>query len=325
MIQGELETLERYVHDLEALRHYGQVKVERDSLATEAAQLKEKVGELTARVEREVSGGEELSSQLSKKESEVNELAHKVDELRGQLAELQNFRAKVPAGSGFTLEQLKEQFLHAEEGEIEVKVKERLEKLETQMHSHMPAMVRKELSLMLEGSNWPPETEKVVRNHARTIADEQLGNKERWPDWFTKQYIGEVQAAVAKRLDLEFERRVGVAAQKRLDDMKAGQWQQYITAKSKGLAASLRALVRELQGIRWFTCDRCRRRLPVEIGPYQIGDLLAAKTVDIMCSACLDQAPPPFFLSSVPHKVTALTLGDLLQFYLGEAPATNIG
>ena len=91
MIKDELKTLEKYMKELEALRHYPQVKQERDSLAAEVAQLKKKA----AALESEVSTKNEASSQLSKREAEISELASKLGGREGNhIAE--KFRSEAP-------------------------------------------------------------------------------------------------------------------------------------------------------------------------------------------------------------------------------------
>ena len=94
MIKNEFKTLEKHIKELEALRRYPRVKQERDSLAIEVAQLKEKVAVL----ESEVSTHNELSSQLSKREAEINELAGKLAEelqARGFRTERRAFKPHV--------------------------------------------------------------------------------------------------------------------------------------------------------------------------------------------------------------------------------------
>ena len=91
MIKDELKTLEKYMKELEALRRYPRVKQERDSLAAELAQLKKKA----AALESEVSTKNEASSQLSKREAEISELASKLGGREGNhIAE--KFRSEAP-------------------------------------------------------------------------------------------------------------------------------------------------------------------------------------------------------------------------------------
>ena len=90
MIKDELKTLEKYMKELEALRRYPRVKQERDSLAAEVAQLKK-----AAALESEVSTKNEASSQLSKREAEISELASKLGGREGNhIAE--KFRSEAP-------------------------------------------------------------------------------------------------------------------------------------------------------------------------------------------------------------------------------------
>lgn len=125
MIKDEFKTLEKHVKELEALRRYPQVKQERDSLAMEVAHLKEKVTVL----ESEVSTKNGLSSQLSKREAEITELAGKLAELGKELTSLRKFKVKLPDGGELTLDEMRAQFLQAEEEEIERKVREHLQRL----------------------------------------------------------------------------------------------------------------------------------------------------------------------------------------------------
>ena len=321
MIKNELEKTDKYVQELEALQNYAQVKAERDSLASEAAHLKEEVEQLTARVETEASMRKKLSSQLKKNESETEELRSKLGKAEKERSSLKDFKVKLPTGSGLTLEQMKEQFLQAQAQEIEAKTKERLEVLEKERRRQMPNLIKKEFTRVLNIGNWPPEIEKVVSSHASRLADELLRDKEKWPDYFKNYYHQQVTEAVAKELDQEFTNRVEAEARNRLEEMKTGEWERYRVAKARELAVDLRAMGSQLQGTWYFTCDRCGQRLPIEIGPSEIAQLLAERTVDVTCSACSDMAPPPFFLNTIPHKVLAFTLEDLLQWYFGEPPS----
>ena len=316
MIKDEFKTLEKHVRELEALRHYSRIKQERDSLAMEVAQLKERV----AALESEVSTKNELSSQLSKREAEISELAGKLAETEKELASLRDFKVKLPDGGELTLEEMRTQFLHAEEDEIERKVKERLLKLGRNIRERMPGLVHKRLIQALNSTEWPPEIAEVIGSKARQIADGILAEKDQWPDWFKSYYLDEVNALVSQQLNTEFEKRVQLEAEKRLELMKAGEWKEYTNSKARALASSLKDLLKELQSPWLFTCDRCDQRLSIDLGPPDLGLLLGGGTIDITCTACLDPAPLPFFLSSVRHKVVSLTLGRLLELYMGSAP-----
>lgn len=323
MIKDELESLKRYAKELEALKNYALVKGERDSLAKETAQLKDKLLQFQAQLESEVSVKKQLSLQLSNSEAKVRELSMRLDEARKELSSLRDFKVKLPEGTVLGLDEMRAQFLEAEEEEIEKKAKARLAELEKELRSQMPALVRKKLVEVLKLPTWPPEIEKVIDSRARKMADESLRDREKWPDWFQEHYLNEVKELVSKELDSEFENRVEAESEKRFDAMKSGEWKEYTADKARELAVDLRGLVRELQGTWWFSCDRCNRRLALEISPPEIGVLLGGGVVEVVCTVCTDPAAFPFILSTIPHKVNSLTLGGLIQAYIGEAPLTE--
>ncbi|MBA7626487.1 hypothetical protein ES703_33937 [subsurface metagenome] len=316
MIKDEFKTMEKHVRELETLRHYPRVKQERDSLAMEVARLKEKITAL----ESEVSTKNGLSAQLSKRAAEINELAGKLAEAGRELTSLKDFKVKLSGGTELALDEMQAQFLNAEEDEIEKKVKERLRALKKDLQRRMPGLVHKRLIRLLESPSWPPEIARVIDTTARQIADDILGTRDQWPDWFKNYYLDEVNALVNHRLSAEFETRVQVEAEKQLELMKAGEWKEYAGSKASALASSLEDMLRELQGTWSFICDRCGRRLAVELSLSDIGSLLRGETVDITCTTCLDPARFPFLLSTVQHKVVSLSLRGLLELYMGSAP-----
>ena len=316
MIKNEFKTLEKHIKELEALRRYPRVKQERDSLAMEVAHLREKVTVL----ESEASTHNELSSQLSKREVEINELAGRLADAGKELASLKSFKVKLPDRAELTLDEMRAQFLHVEEDEIEKKVKERLQTLKKNIRRRMPGLVHKRLIQLLESPSWPPEIARAIDTTARQIADDTLGAKDQWPDWFRSYYLDEVNTLVKQRLTTEFERRVQAEVEKRLELMKVGEWEEYAGSKASALASSLKDMLRELQGTWSFICDRCGRRLAVELSLSDIGSLLRGETVDITCTTCLDPARFPFLLSTVQHKVVSLSLEGLLELYMGSAP-----
>ena len=316
MIKSEFKTLEKHLKELEALRRYPRVKQERDSLAIEVAQLKEKAAVL----ESEVSTHNELSSQLSRREAEINELAGKLAEARKELASLRSFKVKLPDRAELTLDEMRVQFLQAEEDKVERKVKERLQTLKKNIGRRMPSLAHKRLIQLLESPSWPPEIARAIDTTARQIADDTLGARDQWPDWFKSYYLDEVNTLVKQRLTTEFEKRVQAEVEKRLELMKVGEWKEYAGSKASALASSLKDMLRELQGTWSFICDRCGRRLAVEFSLSDIDSLLRGETVDITCTTCLDPAPFPFLLSTVQHKVVSLSLEGLLELYMGSAP-----
>ncbi len=79
--------------------------------------------------------------------------------------------------------------------------------------------------------------------------------------------------------------------------------------KAAALTSSLKDLLKELQGTLRFTCDRCGRRLSIDLSLLDLGLLLGGEAIDITCTTCLDPAPSPFILSTVWHKVVGLKHG----------------
>lgn len=319
-MEEELKRMEGYVKELEAIRHYPKVKERRDSLAAEAARLKEKVEELKGQLNTEVSRNNEVSSELSKKEAKIRELASGLDEARGELSSLTDFKVKLRNGDELTLEEMRTRFLQAEEDEMEKRVKERLKQLEKDIKREMPTLIHKRLIQLLRRSSWPPEIERVIDSRARKVADRVLGDRGKWPEWFKTYYLDQVRDSVSVGLDSEFEGRVQREAEKKLEAMKASCWRAYVGEKAEVLSASLKGLVNELQGTWWFACDRCARRLPLEISPSEVGVLLRGEAIDVVCAACSDPAPFPFILSTVSHRVGSLTLENLVQLYIGKLP-----
>jgi len=321
MFREELKNLERHTRELEAVKNYAQTREERDSLAAEAAQLRDKLGRLEVELKREVGEKEQLSLRADKSETAVKDLSLSLDEARRELSSLRDFQLKLPQGVVVSLGEMRSQFLEIEEGEIETRTKVRLEEMEKGLRSQMPALVYERLMEMIKHPGLPPEIDEVINSRAGKMADERLRDKDKWPDWFKEHYLNEVKELVRRELDSEFEKSVKVEAERIFSELKAGKWQEYTAHKARRLTADLKGLVGELQGTWSFTCDRCGRRLARELGPSDIGVLLSGGTIEVVCTACSDPAPFPFILSTIPHKVSSLTLGGLLRIYIGKPPA----
>lgn len=317
MAKNEFQTIETYTKDLRALRYYSQLKEERDSLVAEVARLKEKVARLKPQLKRQASSVKALSSQLTKREVEFKELTGRLEEVQGEVSSLSSFKVKLPDDSELTLAEMREQFLHAEEEVIERKAAGRLRVLEKDMRRRMPTLVHKRLIQVLKQPDWPPEIAGIINSTARQIADDILGARDQWPDWFSKYYLDEVSELANRRLTAEFESRVEAEAEKHLELMEVEQRRDYAAAKAMMLATGLKDMLRELEGTWSFTCDSCGRQLIVNIGPSEIGSLLRGQTIDVVCTTCSDPAPFPFVLGIVPHKVYDLNLEGLLQVYIG--------
>lgn len=79
--------------------------------------------------------------------------------------------------------------------------------------------------------------------------------------------LKEARESVSKGLDAEFGKRVETEALSRLDAMKASVWSDYVAQKARALATGLRKAVGDLQGAWRFICDRCGRRITLQVGP----------------------------------------------------------
>ncbi|OFY43251.1 MAG: hypothetical protein A2Z69_00555 [Bacteroidetes bacterium RBG_13_44_24] len=315
MIKDELTAIENYVRELEAIKDFPHTKAQRDLLLAENTTLKDRVKQLT----RDDSTARKTLIKLSKREAEVKDLTRKLDELHKKLSALEGFKVTLSAGES-TLEKMRREFIQAQNEEIEARTKERVEEAVKKLQSKMPDLVEREFLKVLNSSQWPPEMEKAVALQARKFTEEWLHDRESWPDWFKDYYAGEVKEAITKGLDKEFEKRVEAGVVSRLEDIKTHVWEQYSADKARQLSSNLRSMVTQLQGAWGFKCDRCGRNIDVPIGPTEIAQLLGDKTIEITCPSCFDQAPPPFFLNMVPHKVGNISFAKLLQGYLGEIP-----
>jgi len=281
--------------------------------------LEEQVRQLAAQLTSEAYTRQKTASQLKKREAEIRNLTCKLGDAQQELSALHDFQAKLPEGE-VTLKKLQERFLRAQTKEIESRTRKRVKELSKGIESQMPALVEKEFRRVLNSPNWPPEIEKAVSTQAAQVADNILRNKMKWPDWFKDYFIEQLEEVLDKQLNEEFEDRVNAEAQNRLEAISTGHWEQFSAEKVRQLSTDLRAMASQLQGEWRFTCDRCQRRISLEIGPTEMAQLLEDRAVDVMCSSCLDPAPPPFILSVVPHKVASLALADLLRGYLGTDP-----
>jgi len=320
MAAYKFEKIEEYLRNLAALRYYPKVKKERDSFALQARQLKKKTVELETQLKTEIGTKNELSSALAKTRSEIDELTSRLGDAQKELSSLKEFKVKLPDAGELTLEELRAQLLHAEDEEVKRRAKEHLAALDRDMQSRMPTLVHERLIQILKCPEWPPEIARSIESTARKIADGVLGAREQWPDWFKNDYLEEVNELVNQRLTAEFERRAQVEAKKRLEQMKVGHWEEYVASKVRTLGASLKDLLNELQGTWRFHCDRCGRRVAVDVSHSDTGSLLRGETIDITCPICVDPAPFPFILSTVPHRLISLNLDTLLKLYMGDVP-----
>jgi chromosome segregation ATPase len=322
-----LEAIERYIHEIEALKDYPRVKGERDGLAQEVLLLKNKVSQfqdqvsaLKEKLHDETSRNKKLNEEFRSKQAEVRGLQLELDKTQNELSSLKGLKIKFAEGRELTLEEARSDFIRTREAEIERRANRKFKTLAADYEAKMPGLINQRLVEILEGPAWPAEIAEVVNAKAEERANDVLQNREKWPESFKCYYLDQMKESVGLELDAEFETGVRQEAERQLEAMKASQWREYAAGKARALATSLKDMVKELQGTWRFTCDRCDRRLVLEIGPSEIASLLRGETIDVVCITCSDPAPLPFILSTVPHRVGSLTLERLLQFYMGNTP-----
>ncbi|MCK4405627.1 MAG: hypothetical protein KAV43_03880 [Hadesarchaea archaeon] len=250
----ELKTVEAFTRELEALRNYDWVKKERDELAERCSKLETRVSEL-----------------------------------KGELASLKGFKIGF-VGKDLTLKQVRDEFLKAQELEIERRANEKFEVLKADLENKMPKLVYNKLIEIVEKPPWPKEIAGAIESKAGQMASEILINKERWPGWFRELYLKEVKAGVSAGLDAEFERRVeGGAterAEKKLMQLTRVEWPKYVKPKLSDLEAKIREnVIRMLRGP-WsgIKCDRCgTEQEEIELTEQNISDLLSTGYVEKEC------------------------------------------
>lgn len=294
-----LEAIEEYIRDLEALKHYPEVKQQRDKLVEENAELEDRVSGL----EKEVEG---LKAELAD-ESEMRKvaeeglraktaLAEKMgaerDKVSKELNALKEFEFKSTGGRNLTLEQAREEFLKGKEIEIERRASEKFEVLRADLDAKMPGLVHDKLVETLGKRPWPKEIASAVEAKAREIADGVLQDKERWPSWFEKYYLDEVRVGVSAGLDAEFERRVEDGATERaevkLKQLMTIEWPRWLETNVKPKLSDLEAKIKEnaigMLRVPWrIRCDRCGTEQDIELTERGISDLLSGGHVEKEC------------------------------------------
>lgn len=297
-----LVAVERYIHNLEALKYYPEVKHERDELADENAQLKVKCSGLEKEVEglraelsHEAARGQSAEEELGAKVSLTEKLEAKLEKASNELKALREFELKSTGGRNLTLEQARGEFLKAQESEIERRANEKYGALKADYEARMPKLVHEKLVEILKKQPWPKEIAGAIESKAGQMASEILINKERWPDWFRELYLKEVKAGVSAGLDAEFERRVeGGAterAEKKLMQLTRVEWPKWYEANVKPKLSDLEAKIKEnviglLRGPwRGIRCEKCGAELgQIELTEQGISDLFSIGHVEKECT-----------------------------------------
>ena len=286
-MKEELRAMESYLKELKALKRYK----EAERLKEEVRQLKASLSELkseTGRLERE-------SLLNTNAKQEACQLREDLNQTRHELSMLKEVKVIIN-GKHPTLEEAAREFVKAREAEVRERVENESKKLQEKFETEVPELVYHRLLAVLKEPQWPAEIAQIIEEKAEEIAQ--------------------------SKLDEEFQQRVHEEAWDKLDEVKKTEWQPFVEKKVSRVARDLRNLAAELQGTWHLICDRCYRRVRVEVGPREIAVLLRGGQV-AECPRCKDFNLPPASLLT-PHKIDGSALEDILEAYLaGKGPPGN--
>lgn len=259
-----IETAERYLQELEAIKNYPNVKREREELSQKVEELKLSLDDAL----KEVSSLKELKAHLD--------------------------------GAQMTLEEARLDFIRIQDVEIEKRAADRFEKLRADYQSRMPDLVYETLRNTLGQARWPDEIAKLIDTEAKKNADAILREQNNWPPWFKKLYEQEVKKKVGAGLDQEFNNRVEAAAlaraQQRLRELISTAWPAWYRANVEPKIAELEnkinvGALQLLKGPWVLTCDRCGTSFKAEVTAEGIEELLRSGKVKGVCANpdCVDK------------------------------------
>jgi len=278
-----IETVERYIQELEAIKNYSEVKREK----------------------------EELSHKIEELKASLDNALKEVSSLKGLKAHLD--------GAEMTLEEARLDFIRAQDAEIEKRAAERFEALKLEYEAKMPQLVYQRLIEIFKGRLWPKEIATVVKAETEERANGILYHSENWPDKFKEYHQKQVEAGVKSGLDAEFNKRVeeraNMRAQQRLRELKNEEWPKWFNANIEPRIAELQAKVNAnalqlLKGPWTFTCDRCGTRFDAEVTAEGIEQLLRSGQVKSECAnpQCEDHS-----LFSTRRHTLQVSLHDLIK------------
>lgn len=130
-----IETVEKYLQELEAIKNYPEVKREKEELSHKLEELKVSLDNAL----------EEVSS-LKRLKTNLN-------------------------GINMTLEGARLDFIRAQDAEIERRAADRFKKLKADYESKIPQLVYQRLRDILKQAWWPQEIAKLIDTEARKKAD----------------------------------------------------------------------------------------------------------------------------------------------------------
>ena len=280
-----LEKVEQYIRELEAIKFYSQVREERDRLLAENSELKKKVQELEEKKKK-------LASELEKLGEEVAKLREERERALKELETLKQVRLRSQDGRELGLEEAREEFLRDMEAEVQRRVEEGCRAALSEFEAQKPKLVYEELLRLLASPSPPPEIKERIEAEVNRRVEGILRERERWPDWFKKLYSEEVQKGVKEGLDEEFRRRAEERAEQlargRLQRLVAEEWPRWYRENVEPGLRRLEEKIRKnalalLVGPWTVPCDKCGTRLQVSLED-QIGSLLSLGYAYVPCS-----------------------------------------
>jgi len=281
-----IETIERYLQELEAIKNYPQVKREKEELA-----------------------------------HKIEELKVSLDNALKEASSLKSLEAKLD-GAEMTLEEARLDFIRAQDAEVERRAAGSFEKFKADYESTMPQLVYQRLRDILKQPWWPEEIAKLIDTEAKKKADAVLRDQNSWPEWFKQLYQEEVKKKVSAGLNQEFDARVETAAmakaKQRLKELTSTEWPTWYRTNVEPKVLELRNKITAnalqlLKGPWVFTCDRCGTSSNAELTAGEIEQLLKTGQIKVACAnpECEDHS-----LFSTRRHTFQVSLRDLIEVHL---------
>ncbi len=251
-----INTIERYIQELEAIKNYPQVKRDKEKLS-----------------------------------QKVEELKVSLDNALSEVSSLKRVKAKL-GGVQMTLEEARLDFIRVQDAEVEKRATDRFEKLKGDYEAKMPQLLYQRLRNILKQPRLPEEIAKPIDTEAKKKANTILHDPDNWPPWFKQLYQEEVAKKVSAGLNQEFNARVETAAitraRQRLNELTNTEWPAWCRANVDPKIAELESKINAgalqlLMGPWMFTCDQCGTSSNAELIAGEIEQLLRTGQIKVAC------------------------------------------
>ncbi len=277
-----LEKIERDIRELDAIKHYPEVKTERDDLLSKVQVFQGRVSELESQRVDAVSRGDRLEAELNSKgkqyrtelEARDEQLSTGKDQNRKLQANVKELEEARTLADGKTLSEAINAFKVARSREI----------------AREAEMLFNEHKVRWEIEQKPKEASRKAREMLTQIIETLRGSE---PHTFPKDLLDlglpEKVSAIMKdemnrRIDAEFKRRVEeestIKAKVKLDKLRREEWPKWLKAnaepKARELSERIRAdPLRAINKTLSMSCDQCGTRQSHEMTPERIAYLLS--------------------------------------------------